>query len=119
MCFFLYQAIWFNVTFLYIGLAALSITINLLIANITHQYRKHKQKIKIVRKIEEELEDSDEENLPANENGDNTEMEDFNNGSGKVARDSLRRLSNTPVANESSSNNNNNNENFQQFGNGL
>eukprot|EP00111_Clytia_hemisphaerica_P008598 TCONS_00025146-protein len=116
------NAIWFNVTFLYIGLAALSITINLLIANITHQYRKHKQKIKIVQKIEEELEDSDEETLPADENGDVTEMADFTNGGnggGKVAGDSLRRLSNTPVDNNSNNNENNNDKNLQNFGDGL
>jgi len=55
------QAIWFNVTFLYIGLAAVSITVNLVIANITAQYRKHKAKIKLVKKLEQELNDSDDD----------------------------------------------------------
>ena len=77
-----FQAIWFNVTFLYIGLASVSITINLLIANITMQYRKHKEKIEIVRKIEEELDDSDnddDELLASHQhnNNDVTEMSNF------------------------------------------
>ena len=65
------QAIWFNVTFLYIGLASVSITINLLIANITLQYRRHKEKIKIVKKLEEELDDSDNDEDDGNVNNDN------------------------------------------------
>lgn len=56
-------------TFLYIGLASVSITINLLIANITLQYRRHKEKIKIVQKLEQELDDSD--NDESGVNGDN------------------------------------------------
>ena len=47
---------------MYIGLAAISITINLLIANISIQYRKHKQKIKFVSKIEKQL-DSDDDHV--------------------------------------------------------
>ena len=42
-------------TFLYIGLAAVSITINLFIANISIQFRRHKDKFKIVKHLENEL----------------------------------------------------------------
>ena len=61
----LLQAVWFNVTFLYIGLAALSITINLFIANISIQFHKHKDKLHIVKHLEEELEsETDNETTP-------------------------------------------------------
>ena len=56
---------WFNVTFLYIGLAAVSITINLFIANISIQFRRHKDKFKIVKHIESELDsEADNETTP-------------------------------------------------------
>lgn len=54
--------VWFNVTLMYLGLAAVSITINLLIANIGMQYRKHKAKIKFMKTIEKQL-DSEDENV--------------------------------------------------------
>jgi len=53
-------AVWFNVTLLYIGLAAISITINLMIAHINIQYKKHKDHLKFVSKIEEELHTDDD-----------------------------------------------------------
>ncbi len=61
---FVFQAVWFNVTFLYIGLAAVSITINLFIANISIQFRRHKDKFKIVQHIERELDSEDCETTP-------------------------------------------------------
>lgn len=59
------QAVWFNVTFLYIGLAAVSITINLFIANITIQFRRHKDKFKLVKHLESEFDsEADNETTP-------------------------------------------------------
>eukprot|EP00794_Sanderia_malayensis_P006361 gene6361-7089_t len=58
------EAVWFNVSFLYIGLAAVSITINLFIANISIQFRRHKDKFKIVQHIERELDSEDCETTP-------------------------------------------------------
>ena len=40
---------------MYIGLAAVSITINLFIANISIQFRRHKDKFKLVQHFESEL----------------------------------------------------------------
>ncbi|XP_065673435.1 TWiK family of potassium channels protein 7 isoform X2 [Hydra vulgaris] len=49
------KAIWFHVTLLYVGLAAVSITINLIIAKVRIQYHKQKQKIKFVETLERKL----------------------------------------------------------------
>ena len=57
------------------GLAAVSITINLFIANISIQFRRHKDKFKIVTQLERELDSEDCETTPLTRDTDCNKIE--------------------------------------------